>query len=47
MALTAAAGSAVVGEKGLDRKWLSGSATPQNIRPMPMPAANSMENQEK
>ena len=27
-------------------KWLSGSATPQNTSPMPMPAANSIANQE-
>lgn len=28
-------------------RWVSGSATPQNIRPMPMPVANIIETQEK
>lgn len=32
--------------KGAD-KWEIGSATPKNIRPMPIPAENSMHNQEK
>ena len=27
-------------------KWVSGSAVPQNPRPMPMPAAKSIENQD-
>ena len=27
-------------------KWLSGSATPQKTRPMPMPAAKSRANQD-
>ena len=27
-------------------KWLSGSATPQNTSPMPMPAAKSIANHE-
>ena len=27
-------------------KWFSGSATPQNIRPMPMPVANIIETHE-
>jgi hypothetical protein len=26
-------------------KWDSGSETPKNIKPIPIPAANSMENQ--
>src|SRR5688572_8928933 len=28
-------------------RWVSGSATPQNIRPIPMPVANIMDTQEK
>ena len=28
-------------------RWVSGSATPQNIRPMPMPVANIIDTQEK
>lgn len=32
--------------KGAD-KWTIGSATPKNIKPMPMPAENNMHNQEK
>ncbi len=28
-------------------RWVSGSATPQNIRPMPMPVANIIETHEK
>ena len=27
-------------------KWVSGSATPQNIRPMPMPVANIIDTHE-
>ena len=27
-------------------RWVSGSATPQNIRPMPMPVANIIETHE-
>ncbi len=27
-------------------KWVTGSATPKNIRPMPMPAENSIANQD-
>lgn len=32
---------------GGDMKCMTGSATPKNIRPMPMPAENSMANQVK
>ena len=28
-------------------RWVSGSATPQKIRPMPMPVANIIDTQEK
>ena len=28
-------------------RWVSGSATPQNISPMPMPVANIIDTQEK
>ncbi len=31
---------------GGERKCMTGSATPKNINPMPMPAANIMANQE-
>jgi hypothetical protein len=27
-------------------RWVSGSATPQNMRPMPMPVANIIDTQE-
>jgi len=30
---------------GGERKCITGSATPKNIRPMPMPAEKSMANQ--
>lgn len=32
---------------GGDMKCMTGSATPKNIRPIPMPAENSMANQVK
>lgn len=47
MAVTAAAGVPGSVVKGLLWKWYIGSAIDQNTSPMPMPAPNSMANQDR
>ena len=43
----AASGSAPSTPNGGSRKWSTGSATPKNISPMPMPAANNIANHDQ